>query len=276
MNWKKILIGTWSWKRPFYTLAWVYFLLALFAIFFADWLIFQPPGTPYPEDRSHFSLIGEGDETIAIYARPAAPGMPTLLWSHGNAQNLESLRPALDSLNLQGFGVISYDYPGYGESGGKPTEKGCYRAVEATYQHLTKTLATKPSEIILIGQSVGSGPTTWLASEKEHRSVVLIAPFLSAFRTVTRIPIFPADRFPNLKRITEFKTPLLIIHGEEDQVIPFQQGKKLYELSPSDQKTFLPVPEAGHNDLFVQANFDFVSVLTEFYETNLISADQRK
>jgi alpha-beta hydrolase superfamily lysophospholipase len=168
VNWKKILIGEWSWKRPFYTIAWVYFLLALFAIFFADKLIFQPPGTPYAKDRSHFVTLGEGDNAIAIYTRPPAPGMPTLLWSHGNAQNLESLRPALDSLNLQGFGVIACDYPGYGESGGKPSEKGCYRAIEATYHYLNKTLSTKPSDIILIGQSVGSGPTCWLASRQAH------------------------------------------------------------------------------------------------------------
>jgi len=267
MNWKKILIGTWSWKRPFYTIAWVYLLLALFAFFFADKLIFQPPGTPYPDDRSGFASLGEGDDAIAIYHLPAAEGMPTLLWSHGNAQNLESLRPALESLHFDGYGVIAYDFPGYGESGGKPSEKGCYRAIEATYGHLITTTATPPDKIILVGQSVGSGPTCWLAAHKKHHAVVLISPFLSAFRTVTNIPIFPGDRFPNLKYITRFETPLLVIHGEDDQVIPFKHGKRLFELSPSPQKTFYSVAGAGHNDLFMNASLDLSSLIRDRFWT---------
>jgi len=264
MNWQRILIGKWSWKRPFYTIAWVYGLLALFAIFFADKLIFQPPGTPYPEDRSNFSRIGEGSEAIAIYALPAAPGRPTLLWSHGNAQNLESVYPLLDALHRQGFGVISYDYPGYGESAGKPSEKGCYRAIEATYQHLIENLSTKAEDIILVGQSVGSGPSCWLASQYPNRGLFLISPFLSTFRTATRIPIFPADRFPNYKYIPKVTSPLLIIHGEEDQVVPFQHGKQLFELSPLKQKTFVPIANAGHNDLFAHQSFDLASLLRDF------------
>jgi pimeloyl-ACP methyl ester carboxylesterase len=266
VNWKKIIIGEWSWKRPFYTIGWVYFLLALFAFFFADKLIFQPPGTPYPQDHAHFTSLKSEDQNTAIYYRAAAPNMPTLLWSHGNAQNLESLRPDLDSLNLQGFGVISYDFPGYGESNGKPSEKGCYRAIETTYQHLISKLGVTPDQIILIGQSVGSGPTCWLAAHKKHHSVVLVSPFLSAFRTVTHLPIFLGDRFPNHKWIKEFDTPLLVIHGEEDQTIPFKHGKGLYELSPSKKKSFVPVSDAGHNDIFAQASFDFVSLLTEFFQ----------
>lgn len=261
MHWKKILIGDWSWKRPFYTIAWVYILLALFAWFFADKMIFQPPGTPYPDDRTHFKIIGEDENQIALYYKPAAQGMPTLLWSHGNAQNLESLYPALDSLHFSGYGVLGYDYPGYGESAGSPTEKGCYRAAQATYDHLTTSLGVPSEDVILVGQSVGSGPACWLASREKHRAVVLISPFLSAFRTVTKIPLFPGDRFPNHKRITQFDTPLMIIHGENDEVIPFNHGEKLFELSPSQNKTFHRIENAGHNDIFLQPSFNFVQLL---------------
>ncbi|MFT7172239.1 MAG: pimeloyl-ACP methyl ester carboxylesterase [Paracoccaceae bacterium] len=266
MNWRKKLIAAWSWKLPCYALLCSYPLLALMACVFADPILFQPPGNPYSDaGRKHFTTLGQGETAVAICHLPATPGRPTILWSHGNAENLESVRPMLKSMNARGFGVISYDYPGYGNSGGKPNEEGCYQAIEKTYHHLTDTLGCDPKDIILIGQSVGSGPTCWLAKEKEHRGVVLISPFLSAFRTFTRIPIFPFDRFPNLKRITEFETPLLIIHGEEDQIIPFQDGQKLFELSTSDQKSFVPVPNAGHNDIFAQASFDLVSLLTDFF-----------
>ena len=132
MDWKKIIIGNWSWKRPFYTLFWSYALLTFYGYFIADNIIFQPPWTPYPKNRAGFSSIGTGDNAVAIFHLKPGPKMPTILWSHGNAQNLKSLKPALESFHIRGFGVISYDYPGYGESGGKPTEKGCYEAIEKT------------------------------------------------------------------------------------------------------------------------------------------------
>ena len=261
MNWKKLIIGEWSWKRPFYTVAWVYLLLAVFAFFFADKLIFQPPGTPYPLDQTHFTILPDDEETIAIYHRPARPGMPTILWSHGNAQNLGTLHRVLDDLANRGYGALSYDYPGYGFSSGKPSEKGCYRAIESTYQHALTTLETPPTNLILVGQSVGSGPTCWLAARQEHHSVVLLSPFLSAFRTVTHIPLFLGDRFPNVKNITKFSTPLLIVHGEEDQVIPFKQGEQLFNISPSKEKKFIPIPGAGHNDLFLHSSFDLTTLI---------------
>ena len=76
---------------------------------------------PYPKNRTGFSSIGTGDEAVAIFHLKPGPNMPTILGSHGNAQNLKSLKLALGSFHIKGFGVISYDYPGYGESGGKTT-----------------------------------------------------------------------------------------------------------------------------------------------------------
>ena len=240
----------------------------------ADQLIFQPPGTPYPENRLGFEKISGGDGEVAIFHLKPGPGMPTILWSHGNAQNLRSLKPALEYLHLRGFGVISYDYPGYGESSGSPSEKGCYRAIESTYKHLCDEAKVAPQDIILLGQSVGTGPTTWLAANEEHRAVVLISPFLSAFRTVTQVPILPGDRFPNAKHIQKFSTPLIVIHGEEDKVIPFKQGQSIYDRSPSSQKTFIPVPNAGHNDLFTKGEIDLGKILFQLVESNPSPAEE--
>lgn len=262
MNWKKILIGTWSWKRPFYTIACVYLSLLVIALFFADSLIFQPPSTRYSSNWENFTTINPGGSSpIATYYRPAMDDMPTILWSHGNAENLASVKHAMDGLNEMGFGVLAYDYPGYGDSPGKPSEKGCESAISSAYQFLVDEKKIPANKIILAGQSVGSGPTCWLASHEKHGGLLLISPFLSAFRTVTRIPIFPGDRFPNLHRIKEISTPLLIIHGEDDKVIPFANGKKLFELSPSAQKTFLPIPGAGHNDIFFKEPMEIFAAI---------------
>ncbi len=265
MNWKKILIGKWTWWRPFRLVALVYLGLLIIALFFADSLIFQAPGTPYSNEEEHFACISDKNgQNIASYYRPADENMPTLLWSHGNAENLSTVKFAMDGLNEMGFGVLAYDYPGYGNSPGQPSEEGCQDALALAYQLLVDGKKIPPSKIILAGQSVGSGPTCWLAENHEHGGVLLISPFLSAFRTITHIPLFPHDRFQNLHRIKNFSTPLLIIHGEDDEVIPFAHGKKLFELSPSDQKTFLPIPNAGHNDLFVKEPLLIFEVIQTF------------
>lgn len=263
MGWKKLLIGKWSWKRPFYTLFWCYVLLTFYGYFMADSIIFQPPGTSYPKNRDGFSSIGKDDNSIAIFHLKPGPKMPTILWSHGNAQNLKSLKPALESFHIKGFGVISYDYPGYGESSGEPTEKGCYEAIRKTYHYLVNDQGVPPEKIILVGQSVGSGPTCWLASQEEHHSVVLISPFLSAYQAVTRIPIFLGDRFPNYHHLKKVDSPLLLIHGEEDRVVPFSNGQKLFELSPSTDKRLIPIPDAGHNDIFLKGDLDLSLLLLE-------------
>ncbi len=236
-------------------------MLVLVAVFAADLLIFHPPGTPYP-DKSGFITI-PGEPEIAAYYRPASAGEPIILFSHGNAQNLSSLHEFMDEFSSRGFGAIAYDYPGYGETSGRPTEQSCYDAITAVYQHLTNTLGYHPNQVILCGQSIGTGPTCWLATQVEHRSVILFSPFLSAFRSVTRIPLFPQDRFPNLKRISDITTPLLVIHGEKDRVIPHAQGERIYQTSPSQNKAFLSLPSAGHNDLFWIANEEIFQAISD-------------
>ena len=268
MNWRKILIGTWSWKRPFYSLASIYLVLLVIAVFFVDKLVFRPPDTPYPDERSHFIEIpSPGSTHISAAYLPPDEGMPTLLWSHGNAENLGSIEQSLEGFKELGFGVLAYDYPGYGESPGKPNEEECQRAIKAAYSHLTDTIKCDPKEIILMGQSVGSGPTCWLAAREEHGGVILISPFLSAFRSATRIPIFPGDIFANLDEIPKVSTPLLVIHGEKDSVIPHAQGQEIFELSPSDKKTFLSIANAGHNDLFHLAPTEIIDALQLFAQT---------
>ena len=89
MNWKRVLIGEWNWKRPFKSLAWIYLILCLIAVFFADRLLFMPPVPSYGADlKGLFQLRTEKNEQIASIYLPAAEGLPTLLYSHGNAEDL--------------------------------------------------------------------------------------------------------------------------------------------------------------------------------------------
>lgn len=252
MKWQQILIGKWSWKRPFYTLGSVYILLAFVAVFLADRLIFIPPPSFYTVGHAglRFVKTTEG-ESIAYVHLVAAEGMPTLLYSHGNAEDLADSQALYDEFHASGLGVIAYDYPGYGLSTGMTNEASTQRAIMAVWKHLNSS-GIEPSSIVITGRSVGGGPSVWLASQTKAAGLVLISTFKSTFTTAFDLPfpLFPRDRFPNLKRIRSYSCPLLVIHGEDDEVIPVTHGRELVGACASKDKKFHLIHGARHNDLF--------------------------
>jgi fermentation-respiration switch protein FrsA (DUF1100 family) len=135
----------------------------------------------------------------------------------------------------------------------------------ACWKHLIAS-GIPASSIIITGRSVGSGPSVWLASQTEPAGLILISPFKSAFTTAFDLPfpLYPRDRFPNLERIRSFDRPLLVVHGEEDEVIPVSHGRTLVETCPSNEKKFLGIPYAGHNDLFEVGNGLIFSEMRDF------------
>ncbi len=266
MDWKRILIGKWSWKRPFISLGSIYLMLLLTSCFFADQLIFVPPSSSYTTTYPNLGFVKTTEnESIAYVHLPAGKGMPTILYSHGNAEDLAQTDGLYAELHARSIGVMAYDYPGYGLSTGTPNENSCQRAIQAAWKHLTDS-GIPASSIIIVGRSVGSGPAVWLASREKPAGLALISPFRSAFTAAIPTPfsIFPGDRFPNMSRIRSMHHPLLIIHGEEDNVINVSHGKKLFAASPSEDKTLKLIPNAGHNDLFEIAGDEIVNLLEEF------------
>lgn len=263
------LFGEWSWRRLFKSTAFVYGCLVIVAVFFADRLIFFPP-RPTSADPGDPALVmlGEkdGGERIAtLWHPPTTADAPVLIWTHGNAEDLGTLAPLLEIFAGTGMGVLGCDYPGYGLSEGQPDEAGCYRAIDAAFRFLTDEKGIPPERIVLVGQSLGGGPALWLAErEPGICGLVLISPFLSAFRVGTRIPIFPRDRFLNLRRMPKITCPLLVFHGERDEVVPFSHGKKLFALHPGPAKAFVPLPEAGHNDLWNYYLDEVLAMVTDF------------
>jgi len=263
-HWKKYILGEWSWKRPFKSIISIYLILFAIMFTFSNFFIYRPPKSRYSEETPHISSLPRPDgQKIGFFYLSAAPGMPTLLWSHGNGEDIGYLRQRFESVHARGYGILAYDYPGYGISDGRPTEKGCYDACQTTWNHLTDTLRVNPKNIIIYGQSVGSGPACWLASHESSAGLMLVSPLTSAFRTITRIPLFLGDQFPNIKRIASIHTPLLIIHGDQDSVVPQRNGKILYDLHPGP-KRFVDIQGAGHNDLFILAEDEILDALDQF------------
>ena len=266
VDWKRILIGRWSWKRPFISLLWIYLLLGVVAVFFAERILFVPPVPSYERGAEGLiSLKTTAGEEIDAFYYPASPGKPTIFYCHGNAEDIGQGLDLYQEWQRMGFGVLACEYPGYGHSTGTATESSCQRAVQAAWEHLIAS-GVKPAAIVIVGRSVGGGPSTWLASTVQPAGLALIAPFTSVYRVAFRLPIYPRDRFPNLKRIRTMPTPLLVLHGENDEVIPVSHGRKLVEASPAKDKRFSMVIGAGHNDLFEIAGEDIIQQIAEFAE----------
>ena len=238
-------------------------ILVVFVCSCADKMIFHPPYPSYTKQDDVLFIPVTPKENIAAMYRPADPNSFVLLFSHGNAEDIGHNVDFFELANQHGFGIFAYDYRGYGLSGGKPGEKNSYQDITAAYQYLTETLKIPPQRIIILGRSVGSGPSVWLAAQKPAAGLILESPFVSAFRVVTKYKILPFDPYDNLSRIKNVKYPVLIIQGKEDEVVGFWHGPALYEAANNPKMNYW-VESAGHNDLLWVAGEEYWKVLERF------------
>jgi alpha-beta hydrolase superfamily lysophospholipase len=264
MNLKRLLIGKWNWKRPFISLGSIYLMLAIFAVSCADSIIFQPPHPTYTQEIEGFTKIPAANHgTVAALHLKAKPDARTILYSHGNAEDIGQLIEIFTALNDLGFGVIAYDYPGYGLSPGKPSEATTEQSIQAAWDYAIQS-GISPSNLVILGQSIGTGPSVWLSSTKKPAGLILISPMKSVYSIPFKYPIFPGDRFPSIKRIKTINTPLLVIHGRYDEVIPYNHGVAIYENSPAKKKSLKTIENCGHNDLYYRASDEIFDSIEHF------------
>jgi len=240
----------------------------------SDSIIFQPQPSSYTDAALSAMLarsnpagrvvhLKSGGATIAAFYLPNPQARYTLLFSHGNAEDIGQVMFFLQPFYDAGFSIMAYDYRGYGTSSGKPSEDGVYSDANATYDYVTQELHLPPNQIIAMGRSLGSAAAIHLAATRPVAGLIAEAPFLSAFRVLTRMQILPWDKFNNAREIRNVHVPVLIVHGSGDQVVPFWHGRRLYELA-HEPKTFMPVLGAGHNDIVLLAGKKYIQALQTF------------
>ncbi|MFH1018544.1 MAG: alpha/beta hydrolase [Pseudomonadota bacterium] len=195
----------------------------------------------------------------------------TVLFFHGNAGNISH---RLDRINLLGQPKIRFfllDYRGYGQSQGKPSEEGFYRDATAVYQYL-RAQSVSPENIFLFGESLGGAVATELATRVPIAGLILESTFTSV-RGIASIhyPFIPnafvPDQFNSMARISNVHAKLLVIHGNQDEIAPFSMGKHLYETA-NQPKSFLEIPGAGHNDLYLVGGRPYRKQILRFLEIN--------
>ena len=267
----KLLIGDFTWQRLVKSLVFIYIFFAVFVYFRADSMIFLSQPSSYQNDPTILKLrSGENTNISATYLLNTQAKY-TILYSHGNSEDLGDIKQILEKLHAWGFSVFAFDYRGYGTSQGKPTESHAYEDINSAYNYLTQNLKIPPKKIIVLGRSVGGGSAVNLAMQKPVAGLIIESSFISAFQVIVAFRILPFDKFPNLGNIKKVKCPILVIHGKADNIIPFTHGEKLFNAATSP-KLYLWVEEANHNDLFSIAEEKYRQTLQEF--TNLIKANQ--
>ncbi|KAI5095227.1 abhydrolase domain containing 17Aa, partial [Silurus meridionalis] len=181
----------------------------------------------------------------------------TVLFSHGNAVDLGQMSSFYIGLGTRiNCNIFSYDYSGYGVSTGKPSEKNLYADIDAAWQALRTRYGISPENVILYGQSIGTVPTVDLASRYECAAVILHSPLTSGMRVAfpDTKKTYCFDAFPNIEKVSKITSPVLIIHGTEDEVIDFSHGLALYERCPKAVEP-LWVEGAGHNDIELYSQY---------------------
>ncbi|XP_034038255.1 alpha/beta hydrolase domain-containing protein 17A-like [Thalassophryne amazonica] len=198
-----------------------------------------------------------GNRVGCMYIRCAPNARYTVLFSHGNAVDLGQMSSFYIGLGTRiNCNIFSYDYSGYGVSTGKPSEKNLYADIDAAWHALRSRYGISPENIILYGQSIGTVPTVDLASRFECAAVVLHSPLTSGMRVAfpDTKKTYCFDAFPNIEKVSKIPSPVLIIHGTEDEVIDFSHGLALFERCPKAVEP-LWVEGAGHNDIELYSQY---------------------
>lgn len=240
--------------------------LMIFAWIMADRMIFPAPPPGYTDEEiGAFKIpLANGGSISALYL-PNPDATHTMLYCHGNGEDIGTSPDLWAGLRDLGYNFLVFDYPGYGTSGGTPSEQSCYDAIDAAYRYLIDEKGVPPEQIVLFGRSLGGGPAIDLAAREKVGGVILDGTFVSTFRVMTHIKLVPWDKFDNISKIDRIDCPLLVIHGTLDKTVPFWHGKALYEKA-REPKSYLWVEGAGHNNLLDVAGHRYADAIRQFRE----------
>ena len=214
----------------------------------------------------------DGTRVFGWYLQ-AAQGEPAIdavmLWYHGNAGNLIHRLDNMARLHQRGVSLFIIDYRGYGSSKGRPSEPGLYADGMAAYDYLRKERGVPSEKIIIFGRSLGAAVAAEVAANREVAGVILETPFPSVESVARKLygglPTHQLlrARFNLMERLPKIRKPILVLHGNQDAVIPYELGKEVYEAA-AEPKTFYRIDGADHNDTYIAGGEAYFEVLLKF------------
>ena len=246
-------------KRVLLFILVIYVMIGSLLYFLQEKMLFMPTvlaknfdykfNTPFDE-----LFLTTADDAIinAIHFKTENP-KSVILYFHGNAGNLSSWGAVGEYFVELDYDVFIMDYRTYGKSTGKLSEAAFYKDAQFCYDYLKQHYPD--SEIILYGRSLGTGIATYLASKNKVKLLILETPYFNMVEVAkSHFPFLPINsllryKFPTNEFITSVTCPVVVFHGNEDEVVPFSSGKKLFEVLPKSQGTFIEIEGGSHNNL---------------------------
>jgi uncharacterized protein len=201
------------------------------------------------------------------------PAAGEILLCHGNGGNIGDRLIDAQLLAGAGFNLLLFDYRGYGRSSGRPDEEGTYRDAAAARDALLRQPECDTARVVYLGESLGGAIALALAVQSPPRGLVLQSTFTS-LRAVAHhhYPVIPSavvpDAYPSIRHIGKLRAPLLVLHGDRDEVVPLSEGRALYESAPEPKRMHV-FEGLGHSDL-VAAGDEYARVIKE-WTANLVS-----
>lgn len=253
------------WKRRlkkavlnlFFAIA-AYALIVLGARLLHRRVLYQPPSdeapAKLPEGATLLTARAADGVTVNALEFDVPKASRTIVHFHGNAETVDANAFVAREMKKHGFSTVLVEYRGYGRSRGtSPNEEGLYLDAAAVLDALASR-GVGPERVVLWGQSLGTGVAAEMASRGRGSRLVLVAPFTSTVDMASRVvPFFPAsmvmvDRYDTLAKAPGITQPTLVVHGDIDDVIPFEQGERVSKALP--HATLLKVPEGRHDNLY--------------------------
>jgi len=225
----------------------------------------------YQFTHEEIDLRTEDGVSLHAWWLPAPDAGLTVIFLHGNAGNVSYWVEVATVFRELGWNTLLLDYRGYGRSQGEPSEEGTYLDARAAWRHLVDERGIDPANIIVVGRSLGGGVATWLAEHHPIAGLVLENTFTSVADIVAGSLPLPGIRsfvrlgYPNLTRMPRLEVPLLVLHGRDDELVPFAHGRALFEAA-AGPKQFVEL-RGGHNDAFAVSRAEYAAALKAFAET---------
>ena len=252
----------------------IYFLVLVFLYFYQRNLLYHPNEHNYLEDKISVDIekvkiqTSDNIELLGWYHEKNLKDYKTLVYFHGNAGSLENRIHKLNHFQDMNINFLIIAWRGFNGNKGKPSERGLYSDGKSTIDWLIKK-GVNEENIILYGESLGTGVATHLAQNKNYAGVILETPFTSMidaaknFYPYIPINLLLKDKFENFKKVKNINTPILVMHGEVDQIVPFSMGKKIYEIANNPKYSYF----TKYDDHMMEYDENLVLALKSFFNS---------
>ena len=251
-----------------------YLLILVFVFFYQRNLLYHPFENNYSNDQINFSYeevlipTSHGNNLKGWFHKKDLNNKKTLVFFHGNAGDLRNRIYKLNLIKDFDINFLIVAYRGFSGNKGKPTEKGLYEDARNILNWLAKQMVNE-DQIIIYGESLGTGVSIEVAQNKKFAGIILESPFTSMvdagkfYYPYLPVSLLLRDRYETLKKLKNINSPILVMHGKKDNIVPFQMGKKVFENAKEPKFSYFP----NDDDHMMNYNEDLLGALNNFFKS---------